>query len=444
MKTQRQIVYDTLLSVCYDKAYSNLSIDNNIKNNDLDIVGFAFISALFYGVLERKITLDYIISQYISKDIKKIDKQILVILEMAVYQMVFMDKIPDNSAVDEAVKLVPYARKTSAKTFVNGVLRNFIRAGKKFDYPDIKDDKIYYYSIFYSCPKWLIELLISQYDEDYATKFLENSLRKNQITIRVNSLKTTPKKLIGYLEKYNVTAIEHPSIENCMYVKHMGSIDKLAQYKQGLFYVQDISSQLCVKALNTKAGEHIIDICSAPGSKTFTIAQIMQNEGRIDSFDIHDHKIKILKESAKRLGISIVDARIQDGCVFNGTIALADKVLCDVPCSGIGIISKKPEIKYKPEEEIKNLYEIQANILNNASKYLKVGGILVYSTCTLNKKENEDIILEFLKQNKDFKPLIFGDVLGKMEYSNEFMVTLNPIKDNCDGFFICRMQKIGV
>ncbi|MFZ2538357.1 MAG: transcription antitermination factor NusB, partial [Oscillospiraceae bacterium] len=243
MKTSRQSAYDTLISVYKDKAYSNIALDKTLTEDKLESQDKSFATALFYGVLERKITLDYIITKYSKKHVNKLDKEVLIVLQMGIYQLLYMDSVPDNAAVDECVKLVAYARKASAKPFVNAVLRGFIRDKKEFDLPNIKSDRIAHYSVKYSCPKWLFAQWEYQYDLDTAIELSKASLERAPLTVRVNTLKTTTEKLIGYLENRGVKATEHSYLENCLLLEDTGSIEKLAQYRQGLFYVQDASSQ---------------------------------------------------------------------------------------------------------------------------------------------------------------------------------------------------------
>jgi len=441
MKTTRQIAFDTLLRVEKEDAYSNIALDKALLANTFDKTQSAFITMLFYGVLENGIKLDYAISKYLKKSIKSLDTEVLIILRMGVYQLMFMNSVPDNAAVDESVKLVAYARKASAKGLVNAVLHSFIRDNKEIELPNKKDNAFLHYSVRYSCPVWLIKQWSKQYDMETAIGLAKASLNRPPLTIRVNTIKTTAEKLIGYLENRGVKATKHEFLENCLIIEQSGSINKLPQYRQGLFYVQDVASQLCAMAVNAKPNEIVMDMCSAPGSKAFTIAQDMQNEGEIYAFDLFEHKIKLIKDSAKRLGITNIKAEIQDGTEFNSQLPKANHILCDVPCSGLGIIRRKPEIKYKDEKSFEGLPELQYEILCNAANYVKDGGTLIYSTCTTNKKENEEVAKEFLLKNNSFKPLQLSKNLSKIDRVENNMITLFPHKDNCDGFFIAGFIK---
>lgn len=428
------------MRVFYQGAYSNIAIDKAFKENKLNPQDTSFTSALFYGVLETAIQLDYIIAQYNKK---KMDKEIQMILRIGFYQLLYMNSVPDNAAVNESVNLCFYVKKASAKGFINAILRSFVRDGKKLNIPLNPKKPMEYYSIQYACPTWLLELWSEQYGMETAVALAKASLQRPPLSVRVNTLKTTADKLIVYLKNRGVDAKKHPSIDNCLLIENSGSIDQLPQYKQGLFYVQDVASQLCVQALGAIKGETVLDICAAPGSKSFTIAQMMENEGDLYSFDLFDHKLALIHSGAKRLGITIMKTMLQDGSVYNETIPMADRVLCDVPCSGLGIIRRKPEIKYKKPNELSELPIIQSAILKNASRYVKDGGRLIYSTCTLNRLENEMVVEKFLSENNLFKPLQLSQILDKIKGNDDFFTTLFPHENDCDGFFIAVLEKQG-
>lgn len=444
MKTARQIAFDTLLSVFSNKAYSNIAIDRFLSGAELEAREKSFVTAMFYGVLERNITLLHIIKAYSTKPVSKLDKEICIILQMGLYQLLYMDSVPDSAAVNESVALTAYARKASAKGFVNAVLRGFIRDNKEIKLPALEKNVAEHYSIKLSCPTYVFSMWEKQYGLEDAIALCEESLRVPPITIRVNTLKTTAEKLIGYLEGKGVNAAAHETLADCLVISKSGEIDRLAQFKQGLFHVQDAASQECVTMLAPKENEVLLDICAAPGSKSFTAAQLMGNIGEIYAFDLYEAKCKLIEQGAKRLGISIIDAKIGDGSVFDKEIKQADCVMCDVPCSGLGIIRRKPEIKLKTKEEIAGLPQLQFSILSNASKYVKIGGRLVYSTCTLNKNENEEVVNRFLKENNLFEPLQFSSPTSKIKGSNSFLegtATLMPHKNGTDGFFYAILRR---
>lgn len=451
MKASRQIVYDTLIRVCFEGGYSNLSLDQAIVKNELDRMQAGFVSALFYGVLETGIQMDYLLQKYVKKPVAALDKEVLTVLRMGLYQLLYLDSVPDSAAVDESVRLTAYARKTSAKGFVNAVLRSFIRDGKKAEWPDRTQDELAWLSIRYACPVWILSQWRDQFGMEIAERLAESSLGRPPLTVRVNTLKTTSEKLIGWLENRGVKASLHPWLENCLVLEDTGSIDRLPQYRQGLFHVQDTSSQLCSLLLEARQGETVLDICAAPGSKSFTIAQQMNSEGQLYAFDLHEHKQKLITDGAKRLGISCIQAQVRDGREFSAEVPLAERVLCDVPCSGLGVIRRKPEIKYKEAQP--TLPELQLGILRNAARYVKPGGRLIYSTCTTNRAENEAVVLAFLAQtdgnaeeNFHFMPLQLSQIFSKIEGMGQMDragITLFPHLTGGDGFYIAVMERRG-
>jgi len=419
----RTVAYDILLKIERDKAYSNLTLDKELSESNLNSLDKALASRIVYGVLERKITLDYALNQYIKTGLKKLKPNVRTILRMGAYQILFMDKIPPSAAVNESVKI---AKKNAqyASGMVNGVLRNLIRSG--FDLPD-ENDKILYNSIKYSCPEWLVKLWLDYLGEEDAVKFLEYSLLPPPMYIRVNTTKTTADNLIELFAEKGITA-EKTDIEDSLLLHGVSDISHLKEYRNGYFYVQDLSSQICAKSLEAESGETVFDMCCAPGGKTFTIAQTMKNKGEIKAFDIYDSRLKLVDQSAKRLGIEIIEVKNQDASKYYPELGLADRILCDVPCSGLGIIRRKPEIKYKDKEELDSLPEIQYSILTNASKYLKPSGTMIYSTCTLNPSENEEVCDRFLSENPGFSK--------DCKYRR-----LLPQNDLSDGFFIAKFRK---
>jgi len=269
----------------------------------------------------------------------------------------------------------------------------------------------------------------------------KESLGRPELTLRVNTLKATLSQVKTMLEEDGVTVSEVKGIPNCLTVEHSGAVTSLQAYKQGLCYVQDASSQLCAHALGVNPGETVFDMCAAPGSKSFTIAQLMENRGKLYSFDLYEKRVGLIEKGAKRLGINIISAKAGDSSRYNEALGLADKILCDVPCSGLGVIRRKPEIKYKTEEEVSSLPPLQRAILENSARYLKPGGILVYSTCALDKSENEENVLWFLKEHKDFTLAPLPELFREFPGAETGMVTLDPTMGPYDGFFIARLMR---
>ena len=426
-KTARQCVLEALSEVTEASRYSNITLDNILSKNKLDPRDKKLASAIFYGTLERKITLDHCINSFSKKPVEKLTPKVLNILRMSLYQILYMDSIPESAAVNEGVKLTRLSGVTSASGFVNGVLRSFLRAGGEI--PEIKGKPEHILSVKYSCAEWLCKELINQYSFETAEKILDVSTGAPPVFIRVNTTKTTDEKLISMLSESGISA-KNTAISHCL-ITEGGNLTVTNEFKDGLFHVQDMSSQICSAKLDPKKGERIADVCSAPGGKTFTIAEIMEDSGEIIAMDLHEKRTKLIKDGAQRLGLNCVNAKAADASVYNMELGLFDRVLCDVPCSGFGIMRRKPEIKYKTNSEIKKLPEIQFSILENSSKYVKKGGCLIYSTCTILKEENQDVVNKFLETNKDFEP-----------WDDDYIKTFLPEKDGSDGFFICKIRRV--
>ena len=425
MSNGRRVAANALLRVEKDGAYSNLVLNDAIKSASLDKSEASFVSALFYGVLERKITLDYYIKKLSKLSIKKISPLTLMVLRTGLYQILYMDKIPDSAAVNEAVKIIKHSKEARSSGFVNAVLRNALRDLPSLPKPESAED----ISVIYSCDVSLCEKLIEYYGIKNTIEILSCSLEKSKLYIRVNPLKTSVDELVSLLSADGIMC-EKTELEYCLCLKNSGSIETNKLYKQGYFHVQDISSQICATTLDAKEGHVVLDTCAAPGGKTFTIAENMKNKGALTSCDLHPHRVKLIADGAGRLGLSIINAFVSDASVLvQDWVLKFDRVLCDVPCSGSGIISRKPDIKYKDFSSFSDLTDLQYKILSNGFKYLKTGGKIVYSTCSILRDENESVIEKFLSENPDAAFLS--------------MHTYLPHIDNTDGFFIAVLEKRG-
>ena len=437
MANSRKTAFKVLLKIEQDGAYSNIALNNAVKEGELTPLDAAFTSALVYGVLERKITLDYIIKQYSKIPLRKIELKTKIILRLGLLQMAFMDKIPESAAVNESVKLAKQQKLQKSSGFINAILRSFARDNCKVKYPDIKN-KAEYYSVKYSCPQPLVKLWLESYGEENAKGILEKLSGRPNIYARVNTLRTTAEKLIDALADDKVKAEKVDFPENSVRLADTGSIERLKAYKGGLFHIQDLSSQLCAYFLSAEMGQTVLDICSAPGGKTFTTAEYMHNSGKIIACDMYEHKLKLIEKGAKRLGINIVETCLRDGSSDENPLPMADRILCDVPCSGLGVLSRKPEIRYKDDLIDTNLADIQYKILCESAKYLKKGGKLVYSTCTLNPQENNKNPAKFRAKHSDFKgvALELPPQLGRAYEEQPYEITLMPHSYDGDGFYI--------
>ncbi len=442
MSNARLVALEALLKVNIESGYSNIVIDKIIKKYKLSDKDKSLATAIFYGVLERKITLDYVISQYSKTPLKNLSKEVLEILRIGIFQLLYMDKIPSCAAVNESVNLVKIKHQSKASGFVNGILRTFLRNDKTFKKPKSKKESL---SIEYSCPVWIIELWIKAYGEKNTLEILKSLVGRPPINIRVNNLKTSRKQLKELLISEGLS-VQNASIENALNLSSTGQIDSLKSYKQGLFHVQDIASQICCKVLNPQPGDTIIDVCSAPGGKAFTLAEIMGNVGQIFAFDQYDAKVNLIKSGVQRLGVTIIEAQKRDARKSELNPGKADKILCDVPCSGLGIMRRKPEIRYREQSLIEDLPEIQYDILCKSANLLKIGGTIVYSTCTLNPAENSEIAERFLKEHSgEYEPqMIDYEALNfkRNDFDKENQLTLMPHIHGTDGFFIAVFKKV--
>lgn len=424
--TARYQAVRMLESTLIRHSYSNLLLDKTLSGTDLSLEDKRLCSQLYYGVIERLLTLDHILRQYSKKPLERLDLSVRCILYTGLYQILYCEKIPDRAAVNESVLLTRQLHRSSASGFVNAVLRSFIRDGKTIPVPK---DSLEAMEISYSAPKALIRRLLTERGRAYTERFLADSLCVPPTTVRLNPLRGTPEDL--------KKAGMHPREAGLpgAYFADCSDVRKTPVFQQGMFHVQDLSSQLCCMALHPDPGDTVLDMCAAPGGKSFTLAEYMEDSGTLLAFDLHPHRVELIRKGAERLGLSCITSKVQDAAVFNEEIPMADKVLCDVPCSGFGVIRRKPEIKYKSLEDA-SLPPLQAAILKNAAGYVKPGGILVYSTCTVLRSENEAVVEDFLSSDPNFS-LVPLTELG----ITEGMALLPAGQENCDGFFIARMQR---
>ena len=421
--TSRECALKILFEVEKNGAYSDKALKKALPFAELSPQDRAFTTELVYGVIKNKSRIDFIIQKYSSQKLKKLSIWILNAIRIGVYQMIFLDKIPHSAAVNESVTLAKRYGHKASSGFVNGVLRSVSRTGD-VEYPTGKEGLC----IYYSHPEWLVDLICKQYGEETTKEILIANNINPPVTIRVNTLKTTAEKLFETLSEKGVL-VTKTKVENIIEIAKFGDISALDEFKNGLFTVQDTGAYLCATAVSPQKNELIIDVCAAPGGKATQMAEMADDKATILAFDIHPHKIELIEKNAKRLGITSINAQINDATILNSEyVEKADKVLADVPCSGLGIIRKKPDIKWtKTNDDIKEIIKIQKKIIETSSKYLKPNGILVYSTCTINKDENEANVKDFIKNNP-------------FEILEE--TTLLPNENNCDGFYICKMRKV--
>ncbi len=425
MDKNRRTAYFTLFDVETKNSYSHISLNHHIISGKPDSP--SFVRELVYGVLENKIYLDYVIEQFAKDPIAKVKINDLVVLRMGIYQLKFLSGVPEYAAVNESVDLAKRFCK-GREGFINGVLRSFIRSGKEVELPDRSLNEVNYLSIKYSYEPWIIELWLEQYAVDFVEELLAAGNVTPPFVIRVNQLKTSKEDLKKRLIAKGYQAEDGLLCKEALQVEGRGLLGgKL--YESGMFSVQDESSILAVNILDPQPDELIMDVCAAPGGKTLAIAEKMQNRGQVIAWDIYRRKLAIVDKEAVRLGITNVTTKTWDATrVESSMIEKADRVLVDAPCAGLGVVRRKPEIKYKKRTtEIDELPRKQLSILSASSKYVKPGGVLVYSTCSISHYENQKVVKDFLKKNPYFV--------------KEEELQLLPNINNTDGFFICKMRK---
>ena len=424
MDINRKTAYLALMDVETKKSFSNLALNHQVILNRPDSQGF--VRELVYGVLENKMLLDHYIDQLVKTGAASLKASDRTLLRMGIYQLGYMDSVPEYAAVNESVIMAKrYCRGRSG--FINGVLRGYISKKDTLTLPDRAEDEIAYLSVKYSYNPWIVELWADEYGTEFTERLLAAGNETPQNTIRLNWMRSIKEDLMAKLEESGYEVAHGELCRNAIYVKGSGLLDT-EMYKSGLFSVQDESSMLVAEKLDPKHGDTVMDVCAAPGGKTMAIAERMNNTGRIIASDVYRRKLDLIDREAHRLGIKNVETRSWDATrVDSSMIGKADRVLVDAPCSGLGVVRRKPEIKYKDKtEEMDLLPRKQLAILSASAQYVKTGGTLVYSTCTINPYENQRVVDEFLRKNSRFEV--------------EEMIQLMPNEHHTDGFFICVMK----
>lgn len=434
---------ETLKKIFKDKSYSNIVINNDMKNVDHRFLSLYRKSVL--GVIENLIFIDWIINEVSSTKTKKMELDVLIVLRLAVYQLFFLDKSHENIVVNESVQYIKDKGNIRASKFVNAVLRNILRGRQELEDKLNKLPFDDYLSVKYSYPKDMLIKWKNQFGKEKVEEALIANNVEAPLEIRVNTLKISRDDLIKLFEQKNIKTHKCKYANKGIILENPYDIDKLDEYKNGLFSIQSESSMLAGQILNPKEESLLIDMCSAPGGKTLNAAEIMNNKGKIISRDIYAGKLSMIDREARRLGISIVNAEEYDATMLDDNlIGKADYIIADVPCTGLGIIRRKPEIKYKnTDEDLKEIRKIQYKILENAAKYLKTDGRLVYSTCTTNIEENIELINEFLSKNKDFTlDDISQNVDDFFTTAEHGYIEIYPHIHNMDGFFIAKIKRL--
>ena len=414
----RELAVKTLYEIEFNGAFSNIALKDALSKNEMTKQEKDFFTCLVYGALDKKLTLDYIIGKFSKVKLKKISKFILIILRIGIYQLKFMDSVPESAAVNESVKLARRYGHSASAGFVNGLLRTASKT--EITYPE---DRREYLSVKYSFPINMCEKWVNDFGFEFTEALMKAFEQPSDLILRANTLKITAQELVQKLADKGIKS------EITEYGVKADGFDIASDelYKSGYYTVQDTAAMQPAILMAPKSGEYVIDMCAAPGGKITHMAELMGNEGKIEAFDIYEHKIELIKKNALRLGIDIIEAQMRDASMYYEEFSeKADKVLCDVPCTGTGIIGRKPDIKHNRRES-SDIADIQKKILSNGAKYLKSGGELVYSTCSIEKEENEDVVNAFLAENDRFEKI--------------YEKTYYPHIDNCDGFYVCKMKK---
>lgn len=420
MSAPRRLAAEALCKVTADRAYSNLVLNSLLDEAELSSADKGLCTAIFYGTLDRMVTVDFYLKKLVKTPLKKLAPYTLAVLRTAVYQIKYLDKVPDSAAVNEAVKLIKSSKEAYNASFVNGVLRNLLRT----EIPLPTGNSLYDLSVCYSCPQWIVTILVRDYGVEFAKNFLKNALLPPPVFLRVNTQKTSASELCALLGDVGVTA--RKLSDTALMLESLGSVEDMQAYKNGLFFVQDISCQEAVKMLDIRPDSRVLDLCAAPGGKSFNAA-LYAGEGRVISCDLYEHRAGLILKGAQRIGLDNIIVKASDATEFDDELGLFDRIICDVPCSGLGVIRRKPDIKYKELNSFSELADIQLRILENADNYLIKGGRLLYSTCTLNKNENNDNVERFLSTHKNYT------LISEKTFSPEI--------NNADGFYAAVLQK---
>ena len=439
----REVALLTLNACQRQGGWSDGVLKKQLSAARLDNRDAALATRLCFGVLQNQLLLDFYLSHFSNIPLKRMEGKVLQALRLGAYQMLFLTKVPHSAAVNSAVALTKaHCRNPRAAGMVNGILRSLERSLDHL--PTIPQaDPVFYLSTLYSHPDWLVKEFILTLGQEEAARLLAADNSQPPICVMVNTIRTTAQELTARLEGEKVSVTPHPWLDNCLLLSRTGDLEGLSSFREGLFYVQDPASRLAVLAAGPEPGMKVLDCCAAPGGKSFACAMAIEGRGEIVSCDLHPHKKGLIQAGADRLGLICIQPKTADARTFRpeweGTF---DLVLVDAPCSGLGVIQKKPDIRYKDPAPLAGLPAVQLAILSNAARYVRPGGTLLYSTCTLLQRENEGVVRAFLRDNAAYKAENFT-LPGPVGASDCGMVTLWPHIHGTDGFFICKMKREG-
>ena len=444
----REMALEILLEVERNGAYPNVLLKQTLdKYLYMEKQERAFLTRLVEGIVERKLTLDYYLNQVSKTPVNKMKPVIRCIMRMAAYQIFYMDAVPDSAACNEAVKLAQKKGFQTLKGFVNGVLRNLSRQKDSMIMPDAVKESVKAFSVQYSVPEWMVEKVIKDYGIENA-KNMFASLYENvgATSIRVNNSKISTEECIKLLEKEGVHVEKAFYVENALEISGYDSLAFLESFEKGYFQVQDVSSMLVGLAADPKPGDKIIDICAAPGGKSIHVADLLKGTGHVEARDLTDYKVSLIEENITRCEFENISAKRADALILDEAAKeTADIVIADLPCSGLGVLKKKSDIKYRMgQSQIEELAQLQRDILKNAVTYVKSGGTLIYSTCTIAKEEN-DLQVDWILENLPLQLVSFEGCLCEEVLENtdrEGVLQLLPGREKTDGFFLAKFRKV--
>ena len=441
MDKAREAALKIMAAVHQQGAYANVALAKELRQGKLSDMDRRFVTELVYGAVKAGETLDWIIKKYLVRPWGKVNPLVQEILRLGAYQLRYMDKVPASAACNESVELAKKFANMGAAKFVNGVLRSMVREPEKGNFPAGKGKATLQLALSEQHPEWLVRRWIKEFGYDEAKRLCRFDNEQAHLTVRTNTLKTSPSELFLQLTSLGVEATKSQLVDEGYVLEGYGSLDNLAPLQEGYCQVQDESSMLVAHVVDPQPGDFVLDVCSAPGGKTTHMAALMENRGRIVACDIYDHKLSRVMENAARLGINIIEPMLRDAREIQHDFARqADRVLVDAPCSGLGVLRRKPDSRWrKTEKLLQELPELQLSILKSAAECVRSGGILVYSTCTIAKEENQDVVESFLAANEDFQLEHTGSRLPVPREAE--MVQLYPQRDGTDGFFIACMRR---
>ncbi|MHC1750409.1 MAG: 16S rRNA (cytosine(967)-C(5))-methyltransferase RsmB [Cellulosilyticaceae bacterium] len=443
-KSTREQIVDLLVAVEKEHTYVQLLLKDGLE--EIDPKERPFVTEIIYGTIKYQIKIDYIINEFSKIKTNKMKPMVRNLLRMSVYQLIHLDKVPDSAVINEAVKIIHRRKMSNLSGFVNGILRNIARNKNAVVYPSKQKDTIRYLSVVYSMPEWIVKMWCKDYGKEVTEEICIALNERAKVSVRVNLLKSTPEFVKQALEDAGIQVEQGHLLKECFYIKNTNAITNIESFNEGYWTVQDESAMLVAHVVDPKPGDKVLDVCSAPGGKTVHMAELMKNEGMVVSTDVHPHKIQLIEQTAKRMGLTCVNPTLQDGTEFKEDWhEMFDKVLLDAPCLGLGILKRKPDIRYnRSEEDVKEIVSLQKKLLSNVVKYVKPNGVLVYSTCSISKTENDDMI----KHAKTLG-LVLDDIMQyipemlKNEVKEKGYIQILPQITGTDGFFIARFRKRG-